>query len=348
MFIANRYATNKRSVFKLERLTPLFYLFLDYILRRIFILTNNSLFDICDKKHKKLITESWEDLAKRFDFSTGESLRCWFKRERKKLGLLNEIQEKKLKILHISDFHFPFTLPKETFKDYINKVDILVLNGDLLDCQSLSKFVKKYRIPFIDELIGARKYFIDLINYIKPKKVIVNYGNHCLRLLNSLDNNLSNELMAIMPKSSSSLLFDLGFWNHDHKNKTKTFYESIKKVFENKIKIDYTDNWYCRIGNALFAHPSAFRQGILKTTEQAYLYFLQQGQEFFDVIILAHTHRIGFSKYNKTFLYESGCCCDEMDYLDGKLVKPQDRGFLYLVQKNGNFVYDESKLICLK
>ena len=50
------------------------------------------------------------------------------------------------RILSISDLHIPFHLPIDIYRPYIGKVDTLVLNGDLEDCQSCSKFSKKYRI----------------------------------------------------------------------------------------------------------------------------------------------------------------------------------------------------------
>lgn len=310
-------------------------------------MNNNDLLDICNKKFNKDIDIDWNTLADQQGFKNGEALRCWYKRHRKKNGLMNN-DNNNVNILHISDLHYPYALPINMFKDYVNKVDILVLNGDIQDCQSISKFIKRYRVPFIEELVGTRDYLIKLITYINPKKVVVNYGNHCLRLLKALNNDMSSEFMALMPKSSLSLIFDLGFWKHDHEQKIKIFFEPLINVFKNKIEINYTDNWYCRIGNTIFAHPSAFRQGILKTTEQAYLHFLQKGEELFDCLVLAHTHSIGFSKYNKTYLYESGCCCKNMEYHDGKLIKPQNKGFLFLIQDNkGNFIYDKSKIICL-
>ena len=36
-------------------------------------------------------------------------------------------------ILSVSDLHIPFAKPLETFADYIGKIDILQLNGDILD-----------------------------------------------------------------------------------------------------------------------------------------------------------------------------------------------------------------------
>jgi hypothetical protein len=53
------------------------------------------------------------------------------------------------RILSISDLHIPYELPIETFSDYVDNIDILQINGDVLDCQSISKFTKMYLISFI-------------------------------------------------------------------------------------------------------------------------------------------------------------------------------------------------------
>ncbi len=50
------------------------------------------------------------------------------------------------KILSISDLHIPFQLDYKILSEYRNKIDILQINGDVVDCQALSKFSKQYRI----------------------------------------------------------------------------------------------------------------------------------------------------------------------------------------------------------
>ena len=49
-------------------------------------------------------------------------------------------------ILSISDLHIPFQLDYKILSEYRNKIDILQINGDVVDCQALSKFSKQYRI----------------------------------------------------------------------------------------------------------------------------------------------------------------------------------------------------------
>lgn len=252
------------------------------------------------------------------------------------------------RILHISDQHYPYNLPIEIFSEYVGKVDVLVINGDEQDCQSISKFQKKYRINFIEELIGTRKMLINTIEYINPKKVILNHGNHNMRFISYLSDKLNEDILQLMPETNLDMIIDIGFYNHDHKNKTRTYYEPLTKVFECKYEIEYSKNWYCQVGKTIFAHPKAYRQGILGTSEKAYSYFCQNKKDF-DSIVLAHTHKSGFCKYGKCNLFESGSLCKEPSYAtDGNLISPQSNGFVYLVQdKEGNLIYDKSKLVCL-
>ena len=97
-------------------------------------------------------------------------------------------------ILSISDLHYPFAKPLETFREFSGKIDVLQLNGDLIDCMALSRFSKVYRVSPLEEMIGVRQYIIDLIEMIKPKRVLVNHGNHESRLGVYLAENLDNEL----------------------------------------------------------------------------------------------------------------------------------------------------------
>jgi predicted phosphodiesterase len=251
------------------------------------------------------------------------------------------------RILVVSDQHYPYNLPVEVLKDYENKVDILVFNGDEQDCQGISKFSKKYRIPFVDEMIGTRQMIIDTIELIKPKKVILNYGNHNERLIRYFTDRVHEDLLQLMPNTNLDFIVDLGFWQHNHQTKSKTFYEPLTNVFSD-IEIQYTKNWWCKVGKTIFAHPKAYKSGILGTVEKAYLYFLQLGEEF-DSVVMAHTHQSGITRYGKSFLIDSGSLCKEQEYAtSGNMNKPQSNGFVYIVQdENGNFVYDKSKLIFL-
>ena len=252
------------------------------------------------------------------------------------------------RILSISDLHVPFQLHVETFNDFIGCVDILQLNGDLSDCQSISKFPKAYRISPMEELIETRQYIISLIEFIKPKKVEITYGNHDLRFQNYFSKNLDSDLLELMPKTSLELIFIDGFKHYNKRERTKIEYKPLKDVLDD-IEIDYTDNWFCQIGQTIFCHPLAFSSGILKTAEKAMYYFRNEGYTFTS-LIMAHTHRVGEFVIGNTTIYEQGCCCDVKtnNYSDGRLVNSQKEGFIYICQdKNGGIIKDKTKLVCL-
>ena len=105
-------------------------------------------YDICTKKQNKEIDISWEDIALKFGYKDSETARQKWKKYRKKIGLLES--KETLHILIISDHHIPYHLDNllDTYKKFENKIDILIFNGDEQDCQSISKFQKKYRFTF--------------------------------------------------------------------------------------------------------------------------------------------------------------------------------------------------------
>lgn len=254
----------------------------------------------------------------------------------------------KTRILCISDFHFPFAKPIETFADYAGRTDILVLNGDILDCYAISKFPKTYRSSPLEEMVGARQYLIDLIAYIQPREVVVTYGNHCLRLGSYLSSHLDTDIQELMPETSLEYLFVDGFTHYNRKLKTKTYYEPISEVFDN-IKITYTGNWYCQIFDTIFCHPKAFASSPMKTAEKAMYFFRNEGKQF-QTLVMAHTHRTGSYSIGNTMIYEQGAACDtdKLNYSNGMLVNSQKQGFIYLCyDADGHCVFDKTKLVTL-
>lgn len=252
-------------------------------------------------------------------------------------------------ILSISDLHVPFQLPKELLSDYIGKIDILQLNGDIVDCQSISKFSKQYRISPMEEIIEARQYLIDLIEYLRPKKIVSTYGNHDKRFANYLAKNLDTDLLELLPDTSLELIFSDGFTHYDKRSKTKIWYEPLINIFDD-VEIEYVDDWKCKIGQTWFVHPLAYRQGILSTADKAKAYLQDKYKEPFDCVVMAHTHSVGDSTKGYIRLLEQGAFADveKMNYSDGKLTKPQKQGFAIICQnKEGELIQNKTKVIVL-
>ena len=242
------------------------------------------------------------------------------------------------RVLALSDFHVPYQVPVKVFEAYAGNVDVLVINGDVMDCQSISFFPRKYRISFIDEMIQARDYLISLIDMISPKKVIITKGNHEHRMIRYLSEKLNEDLLNLMPDSPMDLIVNDGFKNNDRFKKTEVFYQPLRDVYEEHgITIQYDGNWYARIGNVVFAHPLSYSVSMLKTVDKAVTYFTRSAENrSITALVLAHTHKVGFYKSGDISMYEQGCCCmvDMLDYADGKLQDPQQNGYMYICLSN--------------
>lgn len=291
--------------------------------KRAYSLSSQQIADILNKETGKQYTES----KYRKEFKTFQRGRLY---ERKRSD-----RDIATRILSISDFHVPYQLPPQTFSAY-KDINILQVNGDVLDMQAISKFPKPFRISPMEEMIAARSYLIDLITLLRPAKLVVNYGNHDLRFQDYLMKAIDPGLYELLPKTALEMILLSGFWQYDKRSGTKRWFPPIQKVVKN-TEIVFNDSWFCLIGDALFCHPSAFSGGILKTAEKAMQYFRNEGYSF-RCLIMAHTHRIGSYVIGNTIIYEQGCCCDtkQLRYSDGKLVLSQKEGFISICQdKNG-------------
>lgn len=264
-----------------------------------------------------------------------------YERKRNNLGVAT-------RILSISDCHVPFQLSLDKLANYKGRVDILQLNGDIGDCQGISRFPKSYRVSPMEELIETRKFIIELIEYIEPEKVVITYGNHDIRFQSYLAKNLDSDLLELMPQTSLELIFVDGFKHYNKRERTKVEYKPLVEVLDD-VEIEYTNNWYTQIGDAIFCHPKAFSSGIMKTAEKAMLWFRNEGFNF-KSLVMAHTHRSGMYSIGNTTVYEQGAFCDTKsnNYSDGQLYNSQKEGFIYLCQDGkGNTLKDKTELVVL-
>lgn len=251
-------------------------------------------------------------------------------------------------ILSVSDLHVPFQLPLDILEDYRGRVDILQLNGDIGDMQAISKYSKSYRFSPMEEIIQTRQYIIDMINYIKPKKVVFTYGNHDLRYQTYLSRNLDSDLLELQPRTSLELIIEDGFRHYNKIDMSKVYYPPLKEMFDD-VELEYTDNWFCQIGDCIFCHPSAYSSAPLKTAEKAMYFFRNEGYSF-TKLVMAHTHRSGQYTIGNTTIYEQGCFCDveKNNYTNGKLINSQKEGFIFLQQdKNGRTIDSKTRLVVL-
>ncbi len=307
-------------------------------------IVESKLVDRIDKDYTELSEEAFgkaysSDVARRMFYGAKKVIDAIEEDEER-------VNEDETRILCISDMHIPFNRDIKEFFKYKGKVDILVLNGDIIDNYSMSNFTKMYRLSLVEELIQARELLIELIEEIKPKKVTVVTGNHEIRLGKKIADKIGSDLLDLMPRDALAFLFDTGFNYYDRIKKCKTVYTPIDEEVD--CEVNYVGNFWTKEGKTIFVHPQAFRGTTLGTVGKAYDYFTAIGEDF-QSIIMAHTHKLGMYVMNDKYLYEQGTCANlnHMDYQDLKLPKSsQVNGYMYIIQdKDGNLIYDKTKLI---
>ena len=306
-------------------------------------LDKKALTRLCLQKRAGIISSTWAEIAERTGYTGNpDSLR--------NLAYGMQMCSESLwseggatRILALSDLHCPFHLSPVTFTQWAGRVDILVLNGDLEDCQSISKFPKKYRVPLIEEMKATRSLITQLLDIIRPKTCYIVKGNHEHRLLSKLSEDQNADFLSLMPDSPLDLIVNEGFRERDRLHGSETIYEPLRQIYKDKVDLIYTGDWHIKIGKTLFVHPLSYSSATMGTAKKATEYFLRADPDF-DCLVMAHTHKLGSYYQGDILMLEQGCCCDlsRLDYADGKLQMPATNGYAYLEQTPGGQLVQNS------
>lgn len=219
----------------------------------------------------------------------------------------------KNKFVVLSDIHFPFDNPKAIFETVNFMVrynpKYIFLNGDIIDCYSLSRFDKEPKriLSLQKELDLAIAFITDLIELFPKAKIVYIEGNHEKRLQKYLNNH---------PEISSL--------------RTLTIKELLGL---DSIGVEYLPNY--NLNGLFITHGEIVR----KYSGQSARGELDKN----DISgISGHTHRL--SHYFKSTPHrdlqwcESGCLCDlNPVYLDSK--PDWQNGFVY-----GEFKHNQPQL----
>jgi transposase-like protein len=196
------------------------------------------------------------------------------------------------RILVISDLHIPFhnhNFVKEALKE---KADLCIVAGDFLDLYSVSTFRKNKLIPLQREFSDGTS-ILRIISSLYPNVVML-LANHESRLLKILQNKFYEypEIVQYFKDASNVL----------------------SRMAQDYGNVDVVNSWWCKIGQAIIAHPDYYSKIRSKTVQNSYEFFTSFGEEF-QAILNAHTHHLSKIVYFGKLLIEIPCLCYIMDYM---------------------------------
>lgn len=226
------------------------------------------------------------------------------------------------RILILSDIHSPFhsktALQKAINYGIKNKADCIILNGDIVDFNQVSKYYKNPDDPnFQKELDTTIKILKHLRKVFKNKMIIYLEGNHEERLLKYL------EKVPALQKVEAL---------------------KIPKLLKlDKLNIKYIDNKRNILaGKMLISHGDNIKASGLSPARSTLLKNMCN-------IVFGHLHRIDeyhFRTPLQTVLssYSIGCLCENNpDYWPNNNWQ-HGFGFLTITDKEGNFQFHNIKL----
>lgn len=287
------------------------------------------------KKAGELKGTSWNDIGAPFGLD-GEAARQIVKKYCRKNGLLKgKYEAGRLKILIISDLHVP-DHKREMILQIIKEnahVDLIILNGDILDCKAVSAWYNE-EISILDhEMIEAHALLTKIRQLTKAKIVLVK-GNHEQRVNRYYAQNAKAMGTSVI---ETEILYKLanGFTVRYADKKRK---DEIRNVFKPIENVEYCESRSYMIGDLLVNHPSIFRKDYMKTVFIMWNERLKTKYPNAKVIVIGHTHQLGMVHADDgRVLIECGCTCNPASYADqdDRPFKVQQYGYVYLEMKDG-------------
>jgi predicted phosphodiesterase len=203
------------------------------------------------------------------------------------------------KILSLSDLHAP-TIDFNAIDEalfYNWDADVIVLNGDFLDCQGMSRYDKMEDFNIYTELEQASALLDVLSNLPNVKNIVWVGGNHDLgRFQKYVMKNFSPAMRKYVYNRLNPM-------------------DVLAEQFEKLIVIPH--NWMM-IGDVLFAHLERYSSVSMKTVNDVNDVFLANNHLLpvrdYRALVIGHTHQMGENVKNGRKLIEQGCLTDLQDY----------------------------------
>ena len=257
--------------------------------------------------------------------------------------------KKHRKILTLSDMHIPFhnkVLIDEAFKAHAD-ADILVLNGDIIDCYSVSSYDKFTKIMTLMQEYAVTLDFIKKCSEKFPQVVLIE-GNHEWRIQRFMARHFDAATQILA--ASSRLAPD----GHILKGLAEGNIFAIDGKFVGSYdfkNVSYSPSpysWFAKIGKTLFIHPyrgKSLATQVLKTaTFTGDMAMLNTAD--YDALVVGHTHQTGKVIRDGRLLIEQGCLTLPQDYALHDFGRPMHNGYAVIYQdRQGNTLFDESNFV---
>ena len=238
---------------------------------------------------------------------------------------------KKKKILSLSDIHVPYANIKaidKAIKDNLD-ADLVIISGDLLDNEAMSTYDNITEWDLSEEFNQVRKILKVLNDNFS--EILVIEGNHEGRFSRYITRNIKPSLREYAIERLNPLKY-------------------ITEKYENIHLVNYNT---VQIGSCIFKHPNKYNSPELRTVvnEKDILKANEDvlPNNFFNMVMIGHTHQAGEYFYNHIKLIEQGCLCLTPDYRVNEPIKriwTTGYGIVYL-DENGIADLNKSKFVCL-
>ena len=191
--------------------------------------------------------------------------------------------KQRIKILSVSDFHFPFArmdLVENIIKEH-SGAEYCVVNGDLFDSYIISKFSKNKEVPFAVEYAAAFALVVELSKNFG--EVILVDGNHEKGRFATELQKLNQSIRFLVKSSPLEYIAEgVEFSEAGVYLGTRTL-TNVHWAGEGG-----KPSWFHHIGGALFAHRlNGYKSGPLANTVDMANHFMKQGTEF-QALITGH------------------------------------------------------------
>jgi predicted phosphodiesterase len=259
---------------------------------------------------------------------------------------VRNVRTKKSRIVIASDFHAPFQdnwAVAELIARESGKTDTLIINGDLQDFYSISRFPKHERVSIESEL-AATDALLGQLSAAFPEVVLV-AGNHDTA-------RFDKQLRALL---SMEMIHVIEFLTGGNLSTLRVIAKRYPNVRFADTRVGRFDiDWFWQLGDLLVCHAEKYSKvpaSALRVIEE---WFSDQHAVLrlnpWRVVIQAHTHQFGWFPWRSDkLLIEGASMCQVHGYQLGARIagRTQRTGYVTLEQTKGVTDINSVRLVWL-